>query len=194
MSCTGCSARCAATPGRSTSPPRASAEPAVTSTSTRGIDRIDELVAESVAAGLPTELAIIGDAHAVSPVIDLSAYRIAQEALTNVRKHAGAAATAEVRIRSSDAAVEVEVTNTGAVRGAVGASGAPAARHTVGGSDADWSDAGGLGQLGMRERVTAAPGARSSSGRAPAAATSCGRGSPCVAARRPARDPGARRR
>ncbi len=36
------------------------AEPATTSTSTRGIDRIDELVAESVAAGLPTELAIVG--------------------------------------------------------------------------------------------------------------------------------------
>ena len=136
----------------------ASAEPAVTSTSTRGIDRIDELVAESVAAGLPTELSIIGDAHAVSPVIDLSAYRIAQEALTNVRKHAGAAATAEVRVRWSDAAVEVEVTNTGAVRGHVGAVGAPAARHTVAGSDAEWSDAGGLGQLGMRERVTAAGG------------------------------------
>jgi signal transduction histidine kinase len=139
----------------------ASAEPAVTSTSTRGIDRIDELVAESVAAGLPTELSIIGDAHAVSPVIDLSAYRIAQEALTNVRKHAGAAATAEVRVRWSDAAVEVEVTNSGAVRGSVGAVGAPAARAgraTVAGSDADWSDAGGLGQLGMRERVAAAGG------------------------------------
>ena len=75
-----------------------------------------------------------------------------------MRKHAGATATAEVRVRWSDAAVEVEVTNTGAVRGPVGAVGAPAARHTVAGSDAEWSDAGGLGQLGMRERVTAAGG------------------------------------
>ena len=120
------------------------------STSTRGIDRIDELVAESVAAGLPTELSIVGDAHAVSPVIGLSAYRIAQEALTNVRKHAGAAATAEVRVRWSDAAVEVEVTNTGVARGT---------RAAVAGSEAEWStDAGGLGQLGMRERVAAAGG------------------------------------
>ncbi|RZS63368.1 signal transduction histidine kinase [Agromyces ramosus] len=127
-----------------------SAEPPVTSTSTRGIDRIDELVAESVAAGLPTELSIVGEEHAVSPVIGLSAYRIAQEALTNVRKHAGAAATAEVRVRWSDAAVEVEVTNTGVAR---------ATRAAVAGPDAEWSsEAGGLGQLGIRERVAAAGG------------------------------------
>ncbi len=136
----------------------ASAEPAVTSTSTRGIDRIDELVAESVAAGLPTELSIIGDAHAVSPVIGLSAYRIAQEALTNVRKHAGAAATAEVRVRWSDAAVEVEVTNTGAVRGAVGAPVLPPPATRSAGRTRTGRDAGGLGQLGMRERVAAAGG------------------------------------
>ena len=128
----------------------ATAEPAVMSTSTRGIDRLDELVAESVAAGLPTELSIVGDAHAVSPVIGLSAYRIAQEALTNVRKHAGAAATAEVRVRWSDAAVEVEVTNTGAARGTRGVVAGPEAERS--------SDAGGLGQLGMRERVAAAGG------------------------------------
>ena len=95
-------------------------------------------------------LSVVGDAHPVSPVIGLSAYRIAQEALTNVRKHAGAAATAEVRVRWSDAAVEVEVTNTGAARGP---------RLAVAGSEADRSsDAGGLGQVGMRERVAAAGG------------------------------------
>ena len=78
----------------------ASAEPAVTSTSTRGIDRIDEFVAESVAAGLPTELSRSSATRTrCPPVVDLNTYRIAQEALTNVRKHAGAAATADVRVR-----------------------------------------------------------------------------------------------
>ncbi|GAA1798556.1 histidine kinase [Agromyces neolithicus] len=120
-------------------------EPAITSTSTRGIDRIDELVAESMASGLPTTLAIVGDPHPVSPVVGLSAYRIAQEALTNVRKHAGAAATADVRVRWSAESLEIEVTNTGTVTRAV-AQGA-----------ADVPDTG-LGQLGMRERVAAAGG------------------------------------
>jgi signal transduction histidine kinase len=139
------------------------AEPAATSTSTRGIDRLDELVAESVAAGVPTELAIVGEPRSVSAVIGVSAYRIAQEALTNVRKHAGAATSAEVRVRWSDAAVEVEVTNTG-VRGggSVGAS-AGAVDGGVGDradGDGDGSTAGtrGLGQVGMRERVAAVGG------------------------------------
>lgn len=120
--------------------------PATTSTSTRGIDRLDELVAESADGGLPVTLAIVGEPRAVTPVVDLSAYRITQEALTNVRKHAGAAATAEVRVRWSDEALEVEITNTGTATGAAG---------TVRRSDAT---AGGLGQLGMRERVAAVGG------------------------------------
>lgn len=120
-------------------------EPATTSTSTRGLDRIDDLVAESTANGLPTTLAIVGDPQHVSPVVGLSAYRIAQEALTNVRKHAGAAATAEVRVRWSVEALEIEVTNTGTVTRSVvrGATDVPV---------------GGLGQLGMRERMAAAGG------------------------------------
>ncbi|MFD4421722.1 sensor histidine kinase [Agromyces sp. NPDC058484] len=119
-------------------------EPAQTSTSTRGLDRIDELVAESTAAGLPTTLAVVGEPGNASPVIGLSAYRIAQEALTNVRKHGGAGATADVRVRWSDAAVELEVANTGA---------APSPAR----ADADGGTAG-LGQLGMRERVAAVGG------------------------------------
>ena len=126
---------------------RGADEPATTSTSTRGLDRVDELVAESTAAGLPTTLAVVGEPRTVSVVIGLSAYRIAQEALTNVRKHAGAAATADVRVRWSDDAVEVEVTNTGAASrtATTDAAGGPAST-------------GKLGQLGMRERVAAAGG------------------------------------
>lgn len=118
---------------------------AATSTSTRGIERLDELVADSSANGLPATLEIIGEPVAVSAVVDLGAYRITQEALTNVRKHAGAAATAEVRVRWTGDSVEIEVTNTGAVRRSRPDSAPDAAGR-------------GLGQLGMQERVTAAGG------------------------------------
>lgn len=126
--------------------PAGAADAATTSTSTRGIARLDELVAESADGGLPVTLAVVGEARPISPVVDLSAYRITQEALTNVRKHAGAAATAEVRVRWTDTALEVEITNSGSATSAAGT-----ARRADGAS-------GGLGQLGMRERVAAAGG------------------------------------
>jgi signal transduction histidine kinase len=120
-------------------------EPATTSTSTRGIARLDELVAECTAGGLPTTLSIVGDALPISAVVDLSAYRIVQESLTNVRKHAGAAATAEVRVRWVGDSVEIEVTNTGPVLRPSSATATDASSR-------------GLGQVGMRERVAAAGG------------------------------------
>lgn len=119
---------------------------ATTSTSTRGLDRLDELVAESAGNGLPVTLAVIGEPRPVSAVVDLSAYRVTQEALTNVRKHAGAAATAEVRVRWTDSALEVEITNTGTATSVAGA-----ARRSE-------ATGGGLGQLGMRERTAAVGG------------------------------------
>ena len=129
-------------------------EVATTSTSTRGLERIDDLVAESVAAGVPTTLAIVGEPRDASPLIGLSVYRIAQEALTNVRKHGGTAATADVRLRWSDDAVELEVANTGAARAGHGAGAVGGDGH----GDTTTPDEGGLGQLGMRERVAAAGG------------------------------------
>lgn len=122
-------------------------EAAATSTSTRGLARLDELVAESSDGGLSVTLSIVGEPRPISQMVDLSAYRIAQEALTNVRKHAGAAATAEVRVRWTDAALEVEVTNTGTATTLAGN-----ARR------GDASTGAGLGQLGMRERVAAVGG------------------------------------
>lgn len=120
---------------------RGDEESAGASTSAHGVDQLHELVAESSAAGLPTSFEVVGEPREVSPVIGLSVYRIAQEALTNARKHAGASAAADVRVRWSDDAVELEVTNTG------GGGAAPGA-----------ADPRGLGQLGMRERVAAAGG------------------------------------
>jgi signal transduction histidine kinase len=106
-----------------------------------GLDGLGALVAESEAAGVPTRLVEIGTAAALAPTVQVSLYRIVQEALTNVRKHAGPGARAEVRLRWLADAVEVEVSDDG--RGP----GRPAA--------GDAARAGGLGLVGMRERVAA---------------------------------------
>jgi signal transduction histidine kinase len=70
-------------------------------------------------------------------MIAVNLYRIAQESLTNARRHAGAGATADVRVRYDDEGVELEIVNTGR-------------------SVANLRP--GLGQLGMRERAAASGG------------------------------------
>jgi signal transduction histidine kinase len=116
------------------------AQPAHQSTSTRGVDQLAELAQENTDAGLNVRHQVIGDPRQVPGTIGLSLYRIAQEALTNTRKHAGPGATADLRLRYESDAVEVEITDTG--RGALPAGAA----------------AGGLGHQGMRERVAAVGG------------------------------------
>jgi signal transduction histidine kinase len=112
-------------------------------TAPHGLDELPALVAESSANGTPTALSVIGEARTASTVVEVTAYRLVQEALTNVRKHAGPGATADVRVRWSDTALEVEVGDTGSARGI---------------GTAPTADAGGLGLIGMRERVTAVGG------------------------------------
>ena len=119
------------------------AQPAHQSTSTRGLHQLAELAQENTEAGLPVRLQVIGEPRAVPATIGLSLYRIAQEALTNTRKHAGVGATAELRLRYEADAVELEASDTG--RGVHGPG-------TTGGGDS------GLGQRGMRERVAAVGG------------------------------------
>jgi len=119
-------------------------QPAHQSTSTRGVDQLAELAQENTDAGLDVRHQVIGEPRAVPGTIGLTLYRIAQEALTNTRKHAGAGATAELRLRYETDAVELEVTDTG--RGSHPRSAA------AGGA------AGGLGQQGMRERIAAVGG------------------------------------
>ena len=80
---------------------------------------------------------MIGDPADVPGVVGVNLYRIAQEALTNARRHAGVGATADVRLRYQADAVELEVVNTGRAVGALRP---------------------GLGQLGMRERALASGG------------------------------------
>ena len=99
-----------------------------------GIGQLDGLVAAAREANLPVELRIDGEPQPLPPGIDLTAYRIVQEALTNAIKHAGPA-TAHVTVRYSSDALELEVTDDGA-----GAS-------TANGNGA------GHGLIGMRERT-----------------------------------------
>jgi signal transduction histidine kinase len=98
-----------------------------------GLDDVRHLVDEARAAGARVEADLPDAPTDVADGVGLAAYRIVQEALTNVRKHAGPAATASVRV-SVGRAVEVEVRDDG--RGAA----AP-------------SDGHGLGLVGMRERA-----------------------------------------
>ena len=64
-----------------------------------GFSQIDRLIDQVREAGLPVELAIEGEAHELPQSIDLSAYRIIQEGLTNTLKHAGQGARAWVKVR-----------------------------------------------------------------------------------------------
>ena len=87
-----------------------------------GVEQLDDLIAGVRSAGLPVELHVEGPVGALPPGVDVSAYRIVQEALTNTLKHAGPA-HAEVRVRYLAGAVELEVSDDGA--------GATAARATA---------------------------------------------------------------
>ncbi|MEO8907902.1 MAG: histidine kinase [Microbacteriaceae bacterium] len=111
------------------------------STSTRGLDQLPALAADATAAGLPVRFSVIGDPVPVPSTIQLSAYRVAQEALTNTRKHGGRAARADVRVRYRERMLEIEVSDTG-----LGATPPPGETPS------------GLGQIGMRERVLAVGG------------------------------------
>jgi signal transduction histidine kinase len=94
--------------------------------------QMEPLIIEVRAAGLPVELLVEGTARELPPGVDLCAFRIVQEALTNSLKHAGPA-TAQVLLRYGDDMLEIEIADTGAA--------------TVNGNLA------GLGLAGMRERV-----------------------------------------
>jgi signal transduction histidine kinase len=105
---------------------------------TAGLDRLPSLVESSRAAGLPVDVVIEGDVRPLPPAVDTAAFRIVQESLTNVIRHAGPA-RATVAVRHGDGGVEIEVTDDG--RGAVD-----------GNAGAD-GGGGGHGLAGMRERV-----------------------------------------
>jgi signal transduction histidine kinase len=78
------------------------------------LSHLDEMVAECRAAGLTVTVDRSGDERGLPPNVDQAAYRITQEALTNVLKHAGPDAAASVRLAFDPHGVELEVTDNGA--------------------------------------------------------------------------------
>jgi signal transduction histidine kinase len=109
--------------------------PAEDLTPAPGLSRVGELVERVTEAGVPVDLVVTGERNGIPPGVDLAAYRIVQEALTNVLKHAGRTRV-NVAVRYEPQAVHVEVVDDGR-----GAGAAPADRI------------GGHGLVGMRERA-----------------------------------------
>jgi signal transduction histidine kinase len=77
------------------------------------LSHLDEMIDEVRAAGLTVSLERSGEAANLPPVLDQTAYRIVQESLTNVLKHAGSGAAASVSVSIDPASVELEVTDDG---------------------------------------------------------------------------------
>jgi signal transduction histidine kinase len=77
-----------------------------------GLHHLDRLIAQVEEAGLPVTLRVEGEQRELSPGVDLSAYRIVQEGLTNALKHAKGA-HAEVVVRYVDSSVELEIADDG---------------------------------------------------------------------------------
>ena len=78
-----------------------------------GLDRLDELVGQVRRAGTPVELSVEGEPRPLAAGVELSAYRIIQEGLTNTIKHGGPGAAATVRVSYRAADILVEVTDDG---------------------------------------------------------------------------------
>jgi signal transduction histidine kinase len=102
-----------------------------------GLANLDELIAQMRDAGLRVDLVVEGHPTPVPPSVDLSAYRVLQEALTNALKHAGGATT-RVRVRYADCGIDIDVIDDGDA--------------TSNGS------VGGHGLVGMRERINVVGG------------------------------------
>jgi signal transduction histidine kinase len=104
-----------------------------------GIGDLSRLVDEVRAVGVPVTLRIDGSAECVHPGVGLAAYRVVQEALTNVIKHAGTPSRVDVRVRRAPGLLTIEVVDDG--------------RGSVVRGDGGPSDGSGHGLVGMRERV-----------------------------------------
>lgn len=105
--------------------------------STVSLAGLEGLVADAESAGLPTGFRVIGAPAEVPELIQVSLFRIAQEALTNARRHGSPDATADVRLRYLGDTVELEIANTGRVVR---------------------KPSPGMGLIGMRERAAASGG------------------------------------
>ncbi len=104
------------------------------------LTQLDALIQGTTRAGLPTAVRVEGDPRPLAPTVDLAAYRIVQESLTNALRYAGPA-SATVSLTYTDRELLIEVLDTG--------------RGSVTGASAHGS---GHGITGMRERALAAAG------------------------------------
>ncbi|QBI56389.1 sensor histidine kinase [Streptomonospora litoralis] len=102
------------------------------------LERVADLVEQTTAAGLPVRLEVAGEPAALPATVDVAAYRIVQEALTNALRHSGAASV-RVAVGYDSRRLRVAVADDG--------SGAPEGSQTA-----------GNGLRGMRERAAAAGG------------------------------------
>ena len=105
-----------------------------------GLGELDVLVAQAAGAGLEVQVSLEGEPRRLPPAVDLAAYRVVQESLTNVIRHARAG-RADITVRHAGGRVVVEVTDDGRAR--------PGSRS---------GNRGGKGILGMRERARALGG------------------------------------
>jgi signal transduction histidine kinase len=108
-----------------------------------GIGELGELLGQARAAGLPVSLTVSGVPRPVPEGEALAVYRVVQESLTNVRKHAGPGVTAAVSLGYAGEGLVIRVTDDG--RGPAFAD-CPVPDGTV-------PDSGGHGLAGMRERI-----------------------------------------
>jgi signal transduction histidine kinase len=108
-----------------------------------GLDRLPELIELTRAAGLTVDVAVAGKAPPLPAAVQLAAYRIIQESLTNVARHAGRARVT-VRVAYDDTNMNVQIDDDGT---------APPGRAAAIGT--------GSGITGMRERATALGGSLS---------------------------------
>jgi signal transduction histidine kinase len=113
-----------------------------------GLSQLDRLVARARAAGLPVTVTVTGAQRLLPPDVDQAAYRIVQEALTNVSRHAGWAdggnqVSASVHLHYAPEILSVLVVDDG--------------QGTVTGTGT-WPSGPGVGLVGMRERVSALGG------------------------------------
>jgi signal transduction histidine kinase len=104
---------------------------------------LDELVGQSAAAGMVVDLSVEGDTRGYAAEIEQTAYRVVQEALTNVHKHAAGAKT-HVRLAHRDAEIAMQVENE--------------CPPEPGSASAMHLPSGGNGLVGMKERVAALGG------------------------------------
>src|SRR5215212_10352402 len=107
-----------------------------------GLGELDALVAQAAGAGVEVRVSVKGEPRRLPPAVDLAAYRVVQESLTNVVRHAGAS-RADITVTHHDGRVEIQVVDDG-----------PGADHPSG----NGSGGSGQGIPGMRERARALGG------------------------------------